>query len=395
MCRELEDAVIKDGLKVGESLERRIIDANTLHSIGESNMSDDLYDELKERLRKADPENQIFHNNWEDTDNDFSSNDELLEKYGMVSIKTAKSINEKKFRDFCTVLENECRDGDTEIIASFKENGHGTRAVYRNGKLVHGCTRGRTRVGRDITRQMSILLPNYVEMWEEEDIVEVRLELLVSREEFTGGLNQKYKTQLSSVASLVANSAIKEDIEKMDGVAYKVLKGNEEEKEKLSDEFDALEECGFEVPTNKVISIPKGTRVGGISKMLQAIVRVFGDIKEDYEYDTDGIVVSINDNSRFYELGKEGNSFKANIALKMGKWESKYYRGFIEEIIYTFSKKYITPKARITPVVTSNGTTVEYVPLYNIGFMDRNGYTEGAEVIFEYGGETGVKAIDL
>ena len=42
--------------------------------------------------------------------------------------------------------------------------------------------------------------------------------------------------------------------------------------------------------------------------------------REEIEYSCDGVVVGINDLDLFYNLGKNGNTWNSNFALKMGKY---------------------------------------------------------------------------
>ena len=44
--------------------------------------------------------------------------------------------------------------------------------------------------------------------------------------------------------------------------------------------------------------------------------------------------------------------------------------------------------------MASTGATITTVPLYNVGVMERYGYTVGEEVFFKFGGETGVTLCD-
>ena len=78
----------------------------------------------------------------------------------------------------------------------------------------------------------------------------------------------------------------------------------------------------------------------------------------------------------------------------MGRvWESNIYKSTILNVVFVHGKTYITPKAIIEPVITVTGATVDVVPLYNIGVMDRLGLVPNAEIYFKFGGETGVTLV--
>lgn len=278
-----------------------------------------------------------------------------------------------------------------ELMASIKENGHAIRLVYQRGQLIRATTRGRKKKGRDITRHMSYVVPTYVSQWEDIDILEVRGEALVSLSSFEVVKNY-LKTPLSAVTSILRDSAEEHEFDLLSCICYKII-CKDELYETLEDELLELEECGFEVPLRVKVN---GANSRNIEKIANKLLDHFASKidAEDYDYYTDGIVLTVNDNSTFAGFGTEGNYNLGNLALKMGQWESSIYLSVIEDILWVPGKKYITPKAVIRPVATSSGAVVTTVPLYNVGVMERYGLVPGSEIYFKFGGETGVTLTD-
>lgn len=354
---------------------------------GEPMVQDPVYDEYRRLLEKIKPSSPLLKRNWEkDSSEELKDYDELLKQYGMRSIRTCTNrIDLDKYIDCIYNL-----GGSAEVLASFKLNGHACRIVYEDGKLVSATTRGRYKKGRDITRHLKAILGEYNEFLEGYHLVEIRGELIVTYNDFEKELSKTCKTPLSSVTSLVRDSVSDNELKYLHFVAYKILTQDNEDNgfEFLSDEYDYLNAIGFEIPNYGVYDV---STVEDIEKILSD----FEEMKKNREigFDTDGIVIGINENELFYNQGLDGNHFNANIAVKMGIWECNMYTSTIREIAWERGKKWLTPKAIIEPVITVTGATVKVVPIYNVGVMNKLKLIPGNRIYFRFGGETGVQLL--
>lgn len=374
-----------------DALETYVATLQDAAGMGNPLVDDAAYDTHVRLLRQLKPTSSVLSRNWETEDNELTEYDDVLKKYGMCSITTLTSYQElSKFRQVLADIGH-----PVDLTISIKENGHGVRAVYLNGHLYNGSTRGRYKKGRDITRHLKAVLPNYVEQWKNIQVVEVRGEMLVSIENFEKHLKGTLKTPLSSVTSLIRESATDEELKLLDMVCYKVIAANGEiEFETLWDEFEHLDECGFETPQ-------KAKATGVYPENLENVVRLVLDYFEkkmdnnEIAYSCDGLVFAIDNNHEFYATGKNGNAWNGNFALKMGRyWESNVYSSKILQVQFIPGKSYMTPKAIIEPIKCSNGAVVTNVPLYNVGVMERYHYVPGSDIFFKFGGETGVTLCD-
>ena len=375
-----------------DALESYVESLQDAAGLGNPLVDDAVYDAHFKLLKELKPNSSVLDRNWETTDEEYGTYDDILKKYGMASIETISEVEEVRNR-FVGVVRG--LGHNVELFASIKDNGHGVRAVYVNGKLIGGSTRGRYKKGRDITRHLKAVLPNYVPAWNEVPLVEVRGEMLVSIENFEKNLKGQLKTPLSSVTSLIRDSATDEDLKLLDMQCYKIFSNDGSlEFETLKDEFEHLKSCGFDVPPyvkTKMISANE------IESTVQYILEYFDDMMDNgkIKYSCDGIVIALNNNEDFYSSGRNGNTWNGNFALKSGRhWKQNIYSGEILEVQFIPGKSYIVPKAIINPVRTANGSEVTNVPLYNIGVMDRYHYVPGETIYFRYGGEQGVTLCD-
>ena len=355
-------------------------------------VDDSVYDAHIKLLRQLKPESELLNRNWESYDEDLNEYDEVLKKYGMCSITTVSDIED--LDRFADVLDDIGHPVD--LFVSIKDNGHGVRAVYSYGELHSGSTRGRYKKGRDITRHLKAVLPNHVDAWNDIPIVEVRGEMLVSIPNFEKYLKGKLKTPLSSVTSLIRDSVTDEELSLLEMECYKVISSDGSlEFETLYDEFSHLYDNGFRVPQNALV---KNVTSLNLATYAEKVLHFFENKMDNKEikFSCDGLVFAINNNHDFYSTGKEGNAWRGNFALKAGRyWQQNVYSAEIKEVVFVPGKSYLTPKAIIDPVTTANGSEVTFVPLYNVGVMERYHYIPGDTIYFRYGGETGVTLCDV
>lgn len=376
-----------------DALESAVAKFQEAAAMGSPIVADDIYDQHFRLLKQLKPDSLVINRNWESEDNDLESNDELLRTHPMASITTMKSLSDMgKFKE---ALGKYYPDGVTMHVA-YKLNGHGVRAVYEYGNLTSGSTRGRTKKGRDITRHLKAVLPNYVDAWKDIPLLEVRGEMLVSFKNFVEQFEGSLKTPLSAVTSLVRDSVTDEELKYLDMLCYKIFTEEDSRLQfgSLSEQYEELEARGFRVPKYQVIP---GVGYFNLDEVVSAVIDSFGAEygSHEYPYYCDGLVLSVNNTREFVRLGYDGKNMMGNIALKIGEhWGAKVYTGIIESIIFVPGKKYLTPKANIRPVRTVSGPEVTTVPLYNVGVMEEYGLVHGASIYFEFGGETGVTLVD-
>lgn len=387
----LEQLGFGANISMFEEYMEQLIDA---YAMGEPIVDDSTFDELRKLLVQVNPDSKVLKHNNEIYEEELDSNDKILEEYGMSSIYTLNGISVGELKNMMDVIE--LAGGTVEIFASLKQNGHATRAVYRYGKLVSGSTRGRYRKGRDITRHLKHILPLEIDGFKSMPLVELRGEAVVTKTDFEQQLRETgLKTPLSSVTSMLRESATEAEMDMLQFIGYKVIPSDKKYRpDKLSKEFAIIKNCGIKTPPHVLI---KDVTADNLVETVEYLVEYFEDVVEEqgYDIDCDGIVVAVNDNNAFYQGGRDGNAWKGNCAVKEGRlWESGIYSSTILEVDFQYGKKYITPKAIVAPVVCKNGATVENVPLYNIGVMDRYGLYTGQTIYFRFGGETGVKLCD-
>lgn len=388
-----------------EELEAIILECNSIHKNEYTNdVADSIYDALYEMLKVVNPQSRVLCEIWEDEVNPDQSYTDLLKANPMMSIETAKSYT-------CSALENwidRMPEEETNYFISFKINGHGVRVVYDDGELVSATSRARSSAGRDITRQMKIILGEHNPSLEGFGVVELRGEvcLPLCRMDAARSFNPSIKSAFSAVSSLIRPSAPAEEVSLLDFLCYGFLSEGFVF-ETREEEFQCIEESGYSVPQYMCV---EGI---GRSGLLDCIEQLMGALEEDYEefgYFCDGAVMEPDSREYFHSLGSDGNHNLGNIALKVGLWKQDVYVGFVQDIIWTKGKSKVSPVAIVSSepgiaefdedgniinmedlgVLTVQGNKVRRVPLYepkNIIIFDAY---KGNIICFRYGGEAGV-----
>lgn len=372
-----------------DSFEEYMEHLNEMNDMGSPEVEDNVYDALMALLREVKPDSYLLKQNW--GSDSFEEDEGLLDKFPMRSIKTIMDYSElTSFERACIECADE--DGCVDVNVSFKLNGHGIRLYYEYGRFKYARTRGRTGKGRDISRHaLKAGAIKYVNEWKDIPKVEVRCEALIRVDNFRNIYKGTYKHPLACVTHLVADSTPDNELEYLELCCYKLL--GVDGINSLTEELEELELCGFKTPGYQKVRIPCNKVTG----CVQIILNKFTELENSgaIEYDTDGIVIAIDNREKFYSCSVDGNSSTGNVAIKMGeRWATGFFESTIEQIIWTPNKKFYTPKALIEPVVMPNGAEVRVVPLYNVGVMEMYGLYTGSTIHFRFGGESGVTCCD-
>lgn len=402
-----------------EKLESIIARCNEAQNNGDSLVADAIWDRLMEILRSVAPESELAKNMWEESVDETDDTDEVYEANPMYSIQTCKSFDCDELKEFVERLP----DTNFNAHVSIKLNGHGIRLKYKYGQFFQARTRARHSAGKDITPQLDVITKlagvNFIEDLEDMDFCEIRGELLLPLDNVDTArqYNPDIKSAFTGVSSMVRASASEEEWGLLRFVAYEFLAKDFNFQSK-SEEYEYLEELGFEVPINCIVEdLNKATLLDDIEN---SIVPDCEEWVEDYPYYSDGIVFSIDDKELFRSLGDNGSNYKfGNCALKVGFWKQDMYSGYIQTILWMRGKTKLTPVAIIAEdddmiefedfgehpyihdkkeisnykdlgVVTANGNSVRRVPLYEPSNMIALDAYPHQIIHFRYGGEAGV-----
>ena len=378
-------------------LQELIIKANKAYEDGNPIMSDLQYDLLIDELKALHPKNKLLKEVWSsDSTDQIDWYDLYLSEYPMKSINLAKESHQ--IRSWLSNIPP-----GTKLHISLKEDGYSWRAVYSNGKLVAGYTRGRKTKGKDITRQLSVVLPKTINTnnligTEYEHLIpeletgeiEIRGELMLSytnldilRTKYPrdpNAIDGGYNNPRNSVASLLKDDTPEEMAKLLSPKVFKILGLSTET---LEDDYKVAELLGFSVPEWETCELSDDLEEN--LNLVEGITMWFGDTyKDTIDFLTDGVVFAVNDKHLYSELGGDDKYDSGILAVKMFAWKAGTYISEVIDIEWSYNSKYISPVAIIEPVVTESGRTVQRIALKTVDRMQQAQAYPGNRVEFEY-----------
>lgn len=269
-----------------------------------------------------------------------------------------------------------------EFFTDIKMDGLACALHYEDGKLVQAVTRGDGLVGEDVT--MNVRTIENVPLTLREKVsghVEVRGEIVIFKKDFDK-LNEKQKKQgekpFANPRNLAAGSIRQLDSKiaasrPLKFMAYDLVTPN------LPTHHEAYEQLrayGFQ--TSKQ------------DKTFKTIEKVFAEIKHlgktrgDLPFNTDGMVIKINDRAIYQQLGIIGKTPRAAVAFKYPAEESTTR---VRDIVISIGRTgAATPVAIFDPVEVA-GSTVRHATLHNADEIARLDIRVGDTVIIYKAGD--------
>ena len=349
-------------------------------------MSDKQYDEYLEELEELEQEYDL-----QDPDSptqrvggEPSSEFDTVE-HPVPLLSLDNTYNEDELRDFDQRVRKILDHTDYHYMAELKFDGASIRLRYENGELVLGATRGDGERGDNITRNIKTIEDIPLELeGDYPDVVEVRGEAYMEREAFLRLNEHRSKQGLSEFANPRNSTAGSLKMQDPREVARRPIRFFC---------FDLLlEENGDSLTQQKKMELLQdyGLRVSEHYRLCDDIEDIFEVIEEwrelrhDLPYETDGVVVKVNENAYRDELGSTSKAPRWAIAYK---FEAEQATTVLKEITLQVGRLgKITPVAELKPVQLA-GTTVKRASLHNEDEIHRKDIREGDKVVVEKAGE--------
>lgn len=294
-------------------------------------------------------------------------------------ISLADVFSEDEVREW--VISNEKLVGKiTEYFTDIKMDGLACALHYEDGLLVQAVTRGDGLVGEDVTSNVRTIenIPLRIPEWGH---VEARGEIVIFKKDFDE-LNEKQKRAgekpFANPRNLAAGSIRQLDPKiaasrRLKFMAYDLVTPN---LPKHSEAYAKLRELGF--------------RTSGEDKVFTKIEDVFQEIKhlEDYRktlpFNTDGMVIKINDRKLYQKLGIVGKTPRGAVAFKFPAEEAATK---VKDIVISIGRTgAATPVAILDPVQLA-GSTVRHASLHNADEIARLDIRIGDTVIVYKAGD--------
>jgi DNA ligase (NAD+) len=261
-------------------------------------------------------------------------------------------------------------EAKSEFFVDLKLDGLACALVYQDGKFVQAVTRGDGLVGEDVTSNIMTLESVPLQLRHEKKYesflqgrTEIRGEIIIYKKDFDT-LNKQREAAGQPVYANPRNLAAG-SIRQLDPklAAARPLRFRA---------WDIQREDPSEIPTNdygyaviRALGIASGNQ-SRVLKDVDAIMQFADEWEEkrhsELPYNTDGLVVKLNDRTVFDALGVVGKAPRAAVAYKYAAEEATTV---VRDIVISIGRTgAATPVAVFDPVQVA-GTTVQHASLHN------------------------------
>lgn len=278
-----------------------------------------------------------------------------------------------------------------EFFADIKMDGLACALTYEDGILVRAVTRGDSFVGEDVTQNVRTIANVPLRLREAAEFenllkgrVEIRGEIVMLKKDFEA-LNDKQrklnKPEFANPRNLAAGT-IRQLDPKLVAERPLTFMG-----------YDLIRDDPSEVPTNmfayeamSALGIRRNQQASVFTsiKDVMKFVHEWDKKRHDLPFNTDGLVVKVNNRQQFADLGIVGKQPRAAVAYK---YAAEQAATVVKDIVISIGRTgAATPVAVFDPVKVA-GTTVQHASLHNADEIARKDIRIGDTVVIFKAGD--------
>ncbi len=362
------------------------------HVLDDPTVTDEIYDSLTRELRKIEEEYS-----------DLITADSPTQRVGGKALSKFKSIEHLRpmlslndIFDFDELKAWEKRmhkltgKNNLEYYAELKMDGLAMALQYEDGVFVRAITRGDGKVGEDVTHTVKTIQTVPLRLKQSTKVpkevykfFEIRGEVIIPKKEFEKINKEREKQGMplfanprnagaGTIRQLDPAVAAKRNLE---FIAYAIemdLPGLANH----SDEHNMARELGFKLE-------PNDTVMNSLNE-LEKFISKWEKEREKLPYQTDGLVITINNNAEFENLGVAGKAPRGAVAYK---YPAETATTVLEDIRVSIGRTgAVTPYAVLKPVNVA-GSTVRRATLHNEDEISRKDLRIGDTVVIQKAGD--------
>ena len=278
-----------------------------------------------------------------------------------------------------------------EYFADIKMDGLACSLVYHDGVLVQAVTRGDSFVGEDVTNNVRTI-PNVPLRLRQVSGYEV---FLVGRTEIRGEIVMLKKDfeQLNERQQAAGKPTFKNPRNLAAGTIRQLDPKLVAERPLTFIAYDLIRDTPTEVPTNMVayealsavgVRRNQEASVHATIASVMTFVDTWDQKRHELPFNTDGLVIKVNDRAQFESLGIVGKQPRAAVAYK---YAAEQATTIVKDIVISIGRTgAATPVAVFDPVSVA-GTTVQHASLHNADEIARKDIRIGDTVVIFKAGD--------
>jgi len=298
------------------------------------------------------------------------------------------TYNEQELRDFDNRVRKALHRGEAvRYVVELKIDGVAMSLTYEDGLFTVGATRGDGETGDDVTHNLKTVggVPLRLHTDKPPKLFEARGEVYINRADFARINKERQEKELEIYANarnLTAGSLKLLDPKlcsqrhlRLFSYALGAYEGVEVNTH--LEALDLLRQYGF--PVN-----PHIASFETIDEVI-AYCDSWANRRTDLPYDTDGMVIKVDDFDQRQRLGMTSKSPRWVRAYKFAAEQATTKLGSVEFSVGKFGE--LTPVALLDPPVRLAGTTVSRASMHNASIVDKLDARVGDSVVIEKAGE--------
>jgi DNA ligase (NAD+) len=356
------------------------------YALDNATISDFDFDVKLKELQKLEEENPLFFDTNSPTQRvggEITKNFETLTHINrMYSLDN--SYSKEDLLDWEKRIQKILGTTDIQYSCELKFDGASINLTYENGQFIKAVTRGDGFQGDDVTNNVKTILS--IPLSISNDFVsnfEMRGEIILPLEGFNkmnadrleNGEEEYRNPRNTASGSLKLQDSAEVAKRPLDCLLYQVVTTER----KYKTHFESLENArkvGFKIPSTIALAT-------SIDDVLD-FVNHWDVNRHELPYETDGIVIKVNNLQQQEELGYTAKAPRWAIAYK---FKAEQVSTILNEITYQVGRTgAITPVANLEPVQLA-GTTVKRASLHNADQIEKLDIRIGDTVFVEKGGE--------
>ncbi len=278
-----------------------------------------------------------------------------------------------------------------EFLCDIKMDGLACSLIYEDGVLMQAVTRGDGQVGEDVTMNVRTIQNVPLRLRENQKFAhflrgrtEIRGEIVMFKEQFATLNAQReqadlplFKNPRNLAAGTIRQLNPKLVSERpLSFVGYDIIRDALEDTPTIAFGYQMMQELG--IATSRQTQV-----VHGVDEIMAFIAHI-DKKRETLLFNTDGVVIKLNDRRDFAELGIVGKTPRAAVAYKYAAEETTT---IVRDIVISIGRTgAATPVAVFDPVQLA-GTTVQHASLHNADEIARLDVRRGDTVVVFKAGE--------
>lgn len=278
-----------------------------------------------------------------------------------------------------------------EFFTDIKMDGLACALIYKDGLFTQAITRGDSFVGEDVTENVRTIKNIPLKLRKSDGFekflvgrTEIRGEIVILKKDFEELNKRRQETgepEFANPRNLAAGTIRQLDPRLVSERplhfrAYDLLRDDPAEVSTNSFAYQALGELG--------IARNQEARVLDDLVGVMKFVNQWDKKRNNLPFNTDGIVIKVNDRALFAELGVVGKQPRAAVAYK---YAAEQTTTVVRDIVISLGRTgAATPVAVFDPVVVA-GTTVQHASLHNADEIERKDIRIGDTVVIYKAGD--------